>query len=189
MKGNMKNLAILISACVLAGCASTSKIDENNLPSVPTVTDTQLSSKDKTTTEKMGRAVATPLSDLNMVQEKIPDILKQAFKEPYVWNNPIECIELKKEETRLDEALDLGGTSLEKDQTLLNRGVGFAETQGVSVVQKTMEGFVPFRGWVRKLSGAERHSKEVSSAIQAGTMRRSFIKGIMFANHCEEDKK
>ena len=179
-------ITVLLGVMLLSGCASTEKMSEQNLPNVPSVTTTQLSSKDKTTTEKVGRAVVTPLSDLNMVQEKIPAILKEANKEPYIWAGELECSALKKELLVLDEALDLGGTVTEKDKTLLNRGLGFAENQGVSAVQKTMEGFVPFRGWVRKLSGAERHSKEVSGAIQAGTMRRSYIKGIMYGMKCNE---
>jgi hypothetical protein len=37
---------------------------------------------------------------------------------------------------------------------------------------------IPFRGWVRKLDGAERHSKEVAAAIAAGSVRRAFLKGV-----------
>ena len=37
---------------------------------------------------------------------------------------------------------------------------------------------IPFRGWVRKLDGAERHSREVAAAIAAGSVRRAFLKGV-----------
>jgi hypothetical protein len=40
-------------------------------------------------------------------------------------------------------------------------------------VQKAAEGVVPFRGWVRKLAGAERYSRQVAAAIAAGTVRRA----------------
>jgi hypothetical protein len=43
---------------------------------------------------------------------------------------------------------------------------------------------VPFRGWVRKLSGAERYSKEVAAAIAAGTVRRAYLKGLGEAKGC-----
>jgi len=43
---------------------------------------------------------------------------------------------------------------------------------------------VPFRGWLRKLSGAELHSKKVAKAIAAGTIRRAFIKGIKSTKQC-----
>jgi hypothetical protein len=40
------------------------------------------------------------------------------------------------------------------------------------------ESVIPFRGWIRKLDGAERHSKEVAAAIAAGSVRRAFLKGV-----------
>ena len=46
------------------------------------------------------------------------------------------------------------------------------------------EGVVPFRGWVRKLSGADRYSREVAAAIAAGTIRRGFLKGLGAAAAC-----
>jgi hypothetical protein len=52
-------------------------------------------------------------------------------------------------------------------------------------LQKTVEGAIPFRGWVRKLSGAERHSAEIADAIAAGTARRAFLKGIAFNKSCQ----
>ena len=39
-------------------------------------------------------------------------------------------------------------------------------------VRRTVEGMVPFRSWVRKLTGAEKHSKEVAASIIAGGVRR-----------------
>jgi hypothetical protein len=37
---------------------------------------------------------------------------------------------------------------------------------------------------VRKLSGAERYSREVAAAIAAGTIRRAFLKGMRQAAGC-----
>ena len=37
---------------------------------------------------------------------------------------------------------------------------------------------IPFRGWIRKLSGAERHDKYVQAAITAGAVRRAYLKGL-----------
>jgi hypothetical protein len=44
---------------------------------------------------------------------------------------------------------------------------------------------VPFRSWVRKLSGAERYSRDVSAAIAAGIVRRSYLKGVGQVRGCE----
>jgi hypothetical protein len=38
---------------------------------------------------------------------------------------------------------------------------------------------------VRKLDGAERHSKEVAAAIAAGSVRRAFLKGVGQALGCQ----
>ncbi|MGZ5182034.1 MAG: hypothetical protein ACXWC2_16235, partial [Ramlibacter sp.] len=51
-------------------------------------------------------------------------------------------------------------------------------------VQRTAEGLIPFRGWVRKLSGAERYSKKVAASITAGSVRRGFLKGFAASEHC-----
>jgi hypothetical protein len=37
---------------------------------------------------------------------------------------------------------------------------------------------------VRKLSGAERHSKQVAASIAAGTARRAFLKGMATSQQC-----
>ena len=54
----------------------------------------------------------------------------------------------------------------------------------VGALQKTVEGAIPFRGWVRKLTGAERYSRKVAAAITAGSIRRAFLKGVAAADGC-----
>jgi hypothetical protein len=43
---------------------------------------------------------------------------------------------------------------------------------------------IPFRGWVRKLSGAEKHERLVRDAITAGAVRRAYLKGLGEAKGC-----
>jgi len=43
---------------------------------------------------------------------------------------------------------------------------------------------IPFRGWIRKLTGAERYSKRVAAAITAGAVRRAFLKGVRVMKNC-----
>jgi hypothetical protein len=66
------------------------------------------------------------------------------------------------------------------DPGLVERGGDTA----ADLLRGTAEGVVPFRGWVRKLSGAERYAKEVAAAIAAGTIRRAFLKGLGQATGC-----
>jgi hypothetical protein len=43
---------------------------------------------------------------------------------------------------------------------------------------------IPLRGWVRKLTGAERHDRLVQSAITSGNVRRAYLKGLGEARGC-----
>ena len=40
------------------------------------------------------------------------------------------------------------------------------------------------RGWVRKLSGAERHDRLVQTAITSGHVRRAYLKGLGESRGC-----
>ncbi len=50
---------------------------------------------------------------------------------------------------------------------------------------KTVVGsFIPFRGLIREVSGANDHDRQVRAAIQAGLARRGFLKGVGHAKGC-----
>lgn len=92
------------------------------------------------------------------------------------------CPGLTAEVRALDGDLgpDLDAPPSDSNPGLIERG----SSAVVGAVQKSAEGVVPFRGWVRKLSGAERYSKQVAAAIAAGTVRRAYLKGIAQAKGC-----
>ena len=43
---------------------------------------------------------------------------------------------------------------------------------------------MPFRSWVRRLTGADSHAREVAAAGMAGIVRRSYLKGVMSTKSC-----
>lgn len=131
---------------------------------------------------RVGEAATTPLSDLNLVNAPIPDTLKAAQKAPYAVPADLRCPALAADVHALDEVLgaDLDQRPAENDPGLVERGGDAA----LGALQKTAEGLVPFRGWVRKLSGAERYSRQVKAAVTAGTVRRGFLRGLAHANGC-----
>ena len=88
--------------------------------------------------------------------------------------------------TALDEALgpDLDTQGTAADQDLLHRGGALVGESAIDALRSTTEGVLPFRGWVRKLTGAERHSREVASAIAAGIVRRACLEGLGEAHDC-----
>ena len=54
----------------------------------------------------------------------------------------------------------------------------------LNAIRDTTTDFIPGRNWIRRLSGAEQHSKHVQSAIQSGRMRRAFLKGMGMQRNC-----
>jgi len=136
--------------------------------------------------QQVGQAAVTPLNDLNLVRAEIPEALRAAAKAPYAMPEPVSCELLAQEIGRLDAVL---GADLDTPQTagnpsLLERGSGAAGDAAVGAVRSAAEGVIPFRGWIRKLTGAERYSREVAAAITAGGVRRAFLKGVRASRGC-----
>ena len=138
------------------------------------------------TPKRLGAAAVTPLNDLNVVRTDIPGVLQAAQKAPYVKPADCSCIALVLEIRQLDAVLgaDLDAPTTEKHMSLLARAPELANDQAVSALQRTAQDLIPFRGWVRKLSGAERHSQHVAASIAAGSVRRGFLKGVAAAQNC-----
>ncbi len=131
---------------------------------------------------RLNTAATTPLSDLNLVNAPIPELLLAAQKAPYAMPADASCPALAAAVRALDEVLgpDLDAPASEANPGLVERGADAA----LGALQHGAEGVVPFRGWVRKLSGAERYSKQVAAAIAAGSVRRGFLKGVASARAC-----
>ncbi|RYY73877.1 MAG: hypothetical protein EOO52_17300 [Gammaproteobacteria bacterium] len=132
----------------------------------------------------MEAAVTIPLADLNLIETRIPAALVVALKNPYAAPLDASCDNLAKDIIALDEALgaDLDTPVTKKNESLIARTI---VSESVSAIRKSTEAVVPFRNWVRKLSGAERKSKTVAAAISAGGIRRAYLKGIGHANKCQ----
>lgn len=138
------------------------------------------------TSTRTTEAAASPLFDLNIVRAKIPEVLLEARKNPYLLPPDIGCGALSVQIHRLDAVLgaDVDAPDTGDAPSLIERGSDAAEDTAIGMVKRTAEGLVPFRGWVRKLSGAERNSKRVAAAITAGSIRRAFLKGIAASQGC-----
>lgn len=171
----MKHLTLALSLAALAGCSSTSGTQQAASPAKPG------------TETKFTQAATTPLSDLNIVRAPVPAVLWSAQKAPYAVPADASCSALAAEVQLLDAALgaDLDTPVTDANPSLIDRGTSAAEDAAVGAVRRTTEGVIPFRGWVRKLTGAERYAKEVSAAIAAGTIRRAYLKGLGQAGGCQ----
>jgi len=131
-------------------------------------------------------ATTSPFRDLNLVHADIPVVLAEAQKAPYGVPADCGCSSLESDIRVLDEALgpDLDAPATADNPGLIERGSKAAGSAAVGALRSTAEGVVPFRGWVRKLSGAERYSNKVSAAIAAGVVRRAFLKGLRVSKVC-----
>nr|WP_314436366.1 hypothetical protein [uncultured Brevundimonas sp.] len=141
-----------------------------------------LSSGTQTFNAGVGDAVQAPLEDLNLKREEIPEVLLQARGAPYAVSGMGRCSAIGAEIARLDEALgpDIDVPTTGDGEALDQQAAGAA----LDAVRDTATDFIPFRSWVRRLSGAAQHSREVQSAIRAGLIRRAFLKGVGQQKNC-----
>lgn len=131
-------------------------------------------------------AVTAPLEDLNLKQAQIPDVLKRAVADPYDVVELGRCEAIAAEIGRLDAALgpDLDEAPAPDNRTRMQKIGAQAKAAAVAEVRGETQDLLPFRGWVRKLSGADRHRKTVEAAIKAGGVRRGYLKGMGMNMNC-----
>lgn len=134
----------------------------------------------------LGDAVTAPLEDLNLRRDEIPTILLQAEASPYDLRNLNNCRTIGAEIARLDEALgpDTDAPPSQDGSYMSERAADAAAGATLDAIRGTVTDFIPARSWVRRLTGADAHSKQVQSAIQAGLRRRSFLKGVGMQRNC-----
>jgi len=203
----MRIAICLIFILPLTGCsAPEGGQKERFVPARPVtsiVTDTVTG-----TVEGAWVAVQTPFKDLNFKRQVIPEKLQQIANNPYRLPPKMRCDDIRKEIDELDAVLgpdactlqnptgaspnpwpweDISpamctsdnptGVPVSRKGEYVEKGAGFAKEQAVGIVGSKAN-IIPFRGVVRKVSGAERHAREVERVYQAGKLRRAFLKGL-----------
>jgi hypothetical protein len=120
------------------------------------------------------------------VNAPIPAVLLEAQRAPYAEPADGTCAGIEAQVIALDAVLgaDLDTPQTPINRSLIDRGATAATQAATQQVRGAAESVVPFRGWVRYLSGAERYSREVVAAIAAGTARRSYLKGMGYVRGC-----
>lgn len=157
--------ALVIACCLitpLAAAAQEAKPAEAEKP----VTERSTS---------MGDAVATPVSDLNLRKEAIPPLLLTAQQQPYATAGLRRCGQIVAAVGELDVVL---GPDIDLPQDTKSR------TSAGSVAQAAVGSFIPFRGLIREISGANESERKLGAAIQAGIARRAYLKGLGEARGC-----
>ncbi len=167
----MRKLILTLAALpLLAACAT------------PAPPPGRIVTSDQANRSGLAGAAAAPLRDVNLMRTEIPSVLLDALADPYQRPRPFTCAEYAALVRPLDDALGPDFDVPAANDTSLVRKANDAALGGAASVAQDI---VPFRGWVRRLSGAQRHDALVSAAITAGAARRAYLKGLGEAKNCK----
>jgi len=118
---------------------------------------------------------ATPIKDLNLTKDKIPEALADAVIAPYASERLASCDDIRREVMRLDAVLG-DDLDIEIDE---RKDITFGK-----VAKSAVSSFIPFRGIIREVTGAADHQRDFEEAIVAGAIRRGFVKGLGMERGC-----
>ncbi len=154
----------ILAAAVLATSAMAAEPGEKTMP----------------TNQKLNQTVTQPLADVNLKRRAIPPELLAIRNDPYSLEGVRTCRQLIAEVEKLDSALgpDFDQIAFE------DRGTKRRDT-ALSLAGGVMTSFIPFRGLIREVSGANKADADYRSAIYAGAVRRGFLKGYGEHRRCK----
>jgi hypothetical protein len=139
---------------------------------------------ERATQQGVNEAAHAPFEDFNLVRSKIPKVLLEAVSDPYARPQPVTCEGLAADLAKLDDALGPDFDVPKAHRSTMDRGAAYAAGAGAKAMKDLTEGWIPMRNWVRYMTGAEQHSKDVQSAISAGQARRAYLKGLAQSEGC-----
>ena len=131
------------------------------------------------TNEGFEDAALAPLSDLNLRKAEIPQRLKE-LTTPYAELPTNGCRGIREEVTALTAILghDVDYHPDEDDDNVHQAAGEEAANFTLDTVESATTGFIPFRGLVRRATGASAHEKRLRDAYQRGLQRRAYLKGV-----------
>ena len=185
-------LLIACSLLLLSACSDeydlqngTFSADENDTLAVRTVSGS---------VKGAFKAVQSPLVDLNIMRDEIPEPLMKISGSPYSVPSPLQCKVMKTELAELDTLLgpdmqaenDAG--KKEKDKDYVAEGASMLQSHAIGMVASKAS-ILPLRGVVRYITGASEHSKQLAQAYESGKLRRAYLKGLSMALKCDKPAK
>ena len=114
-------------------------------------------------------------SFVHTVFAAVLSLLIAAQERPYDLAKLKRCTDIAAAVGELDAVL---GPDIDLPQDAARR------TSAGSVAQAAVGSFIPFRGLIREISGANDSQRKLQAAVQAGIARRSFLKGVGGARGC-----
>ena len=120
-------------------------------------------------------AVEQPMRDLSMIRDDVPPAIARAAAAPYGELGGADCAVLRADLAELDKAL---GPDVDSPAERSDAMAGLAGELVRGAVG------LPFRGVVRRISGAEQREAAYRRAVLAGMVRRGYLKGRIAAQSC-----
>ncbi|CAM5390214.1 MULTISPECIES: hypothetical protein [Sphingomonadales] len=131
------------------------------------------------TLNKAGDIATQPVRDVGAKKREIPPVLERAAQDPYATTGARTCSQISASMAELGEVL--GPDYVPGHGTKENRAGKLAEAGGKTVVNA----LIPFRGLVREVSGAAPAERRYNAALDAGLVRRGFLRGLAVARGCK----
>lgn len=151
-------LALAALAALLGGCAST-----------------------RSPTSDLGDAAVQPLSDFNLRRREIPPVLLAAAAAPYAPPRAPDCAGLDAEIGELDAVL---GPDVDVPMAKGDARRQLAAEFATDALRDAATGWIPMRGMVRRVTGAESRAKLLRQAVLAGAVRRGYLRGLAQERGC-----
>lgn len=148
-------LAALVLSVSLAACASGRTAD---------------------TRRGVADAAYTPLRDVGLMRPEIPLLLRN-LQYPYSTATLSDCAAVSREIAQLDGVLGPESYQPGPNRNVWDRSGDFVEEQVIDAAEGTAQDLIPFRSWVRRISGASRAERDALRAVANGQQRRTFLRG------------
>ena len=121
----------------------------------------------------------SPLADVNLHKKDVPPVLEAALANPYDLAGLKTCAGFSSAIMDLDSALgdDIDVARAKTDDEKMGNSAG-------AIAKSVIGSFIPFRGVIRELSGANAQQRAWDRALYAGSVRRAFLKGVGQSKGC-----
>ena len=121
-------------------------------------------------------AAYIPFRDVGLIRPESPLLLRN-LQYPYSTVTLRDCAAVTREIGQLDAVLGPESYQPGPNRNIWDRSGDFVEEQAIDAAESTAEDLVPFRSWVRRISGASRAEREALRAVANGQQRRTFLRG------------
>jgi hypothetical protein len=115
----------------------------------------------------VGDAAYIPLRDVGLMRPEIPLLLRN-LQYPYSTATLNDCAAVTREIAQLDGVLGPESYQPGPNRNVWDRSGDFVEDQAISAAESTAQDLIPFRSWVRRISGASRAERDALRAVANG---------------------